>query len=68
MLQLRQMFAVKTAEFSEALLAILSIKVAFYDNGQVRDVPSTYDFDAVLVFQPVPRGADKEGNTEAFRT
>ena len=34
MLRLRQVFAAKTAEFREALSAILGVKVAFYDNGQ----------------------------------
>jgi hypothetical protein len=36
MLRLRQVFAAKTADFHEALSAILGIKVAFYNNGQVR--------------------------------
>jgi len=36
MLRLRQVFAAKTAEFREALSAILGVKVAFYDNGKVR--------------------------------
>ena len=36
MLRLRQVFAAKTAEFCEALSAILGIKVTFYDNRKVR--------------------------------
>ena len=51
-LSLRQVFAAKTAEFREALSAILGVKVAFYDNGQVR-VTSQYDHGAAFVFQPV---------------
>jgi mitotic spindle assembly checkpoint protein MAD1 len=47
MLRLRQVFAAKTAEFHEALSAILGVKVAFYDNGQVR-VTSQYDLGAAL--------------------
>jgi len=49
---MRQVFAAKTAEFREALSAILGVKVAFYDNGQVR-VTSQYDLGAAFVFQPV---------------
>ncbi|KAI9432372.1 hypothetical protein H4582DRAFT_2113167 [Lactarius indigo] len=44
-LHLRQVFASKTAEFREALSAILDVKLAFYDNGQVRGttpVPHSY--------------------------
>jgi mitotic spindle assembly checkpoint protein MAD1 len=66
MLRLRQVFAAKTTEFREALSAILGIKVAFYDNGQVR-VTSQYDLGAAFVFQPAPRGAGKDGNTGAAR-
>jgi len=32
MLRLRQVFAAKSAEFREALSAILGVKIAFYDN------------------------------------
>jgi mitotic spindle assembly checkpoint protein MAD1 len=46
-LRLRQVFAVKTAKFREALSAILGVKVAFYDNGQVQ-VTSQYDLGAHL--------------------
>jgi len=56
MLRLRQVFAAKTAEFREALSAILSVNVVFYDNGQVR-VTSQYDLGAAFVFQPAPRDA-----------
>jgi len=51
MLRLRQVFAAKTAEFREALSAILGVKVAFYDNGQVR-VTSQYDLGAAFILQP----------------
>jgi mitotic spindle assembly checkpoint protein MAD1 len=51
MLRLRQVFTAKTAEFREALSAILGVKLAFYDNGQVR-VTSQYDLGAAFVFQP----------------
>ncbi|KAH8978120.1 MAD-domain-containing protein [Lactarius hatsudake] len=54
MLRLRQVFAGKTAEFREALSAILGVKLAFYDNGQVR-VTSQYDLGAAFVFQPAPK-------------
>jgi len=68
MLRLRQVFAAKTTEFREALSAILGIKVAFYDNGQVR-VTSQYDLGAAFVFQPSPRDRDaaKDGNAGAAR-
>ena len=48
------MFAAKTAEFGKALSAVLGIKVAFYDNGQVR-ITSQYNLGAAFVFQPAPR-------------
>ncbi|KAH9058958.1 mitotic checkpoint protein-domain-containing protein [Lactarius deliciosus] len=57
MLRLRQVFAGKTAEFREALSAILGVKLAFYDNGQVR-VTSQYDLGAAFIFQP----AQKDGS------
>ena len=61
MLRLRQVFAAKTAEFREALSAILGVKVAFYDNGQLR-VTSQYDLGTVFFFQPAPRDpATKDG-------
>jgi len=61
MLPLRQVFAAKTAEFCEALLAILGRKVAFYDNGQVW-ATSQYSVGAAFVFQPAPRDlAAKDG-------
>ena len=60
MLHLRQMFAAKTAEFREALSAILGVKVAFYDNRQVR-VTSQYDLGTAFVFRPVPRDGAKDG-------
>jgi len=61
MLPLRQVFAAKTAEFCEALLAILGRKVAFYDNGQVW-ATSQYSVGAAFVFQPAPRDlATKDG-------
>jgi mitotic spindle assembly checkpoint protein MAD1 len=50
---LRQVFAPKTAEFREALLAILDVKVAFCDNGQVR-VTLQRDLGAAFVFRPAP--------------
>jgi mitotic spindle assembly checkpoint protein MAD1 len=52
--------AAKTAEFREALSAILGVKVAFYDNGQVR-VTSQYDLGTVFVFQPAPRDPATKG-------
>jgi mitotic spindle assembly checkpoint protein MAD1 len=56
MLRLGQVFAAETAEFRKALLVILGVKVAFYDNRQVR-VMSQYDLGAAFVFQPAPRDA-----------
>jgi mitotic spindle assembly checkpoint protein MAD1 len=58
-LRLRQVFVAKTAEFREALSAILGVKVAFYDNGQVR-VTSQYDLGAAFIFQPAPWDAAKD--------
>ena len=55
MLRLQQVFAAKTTEFREALSAILGVKLAFYDNGQVR-VTLQYDLGAASVFQPAPSG------------
>jgi len=63
LLRLRQVFAAKTAEFREALSAILGVKVAFYDNGQVR-VTSQYDLGAAFVFQPAPRDRGSSGSGE----
>jgi mitotic spindle assembly checkpoint protein MAD1 len=60
MLRLRQVFAAKSAEFREALSAILGVKIAFYDNGQVR-VTSQYDLGAAFVFQPAPGGGKSGG-------
>jgi mitotic spindle assembly checkpoint protein MAD1 len=60
MLRLRQVFAAKTTEFREALSAILGVKVAFYDNGQVR-VTSQYDLGAAFVFQPTGGGTGGGG-------
>jgi mitotic spindle assembly checkpoint protein MAD1 len=48
---LTQVFRSKSAEFREAIASILGLKLAFYDNGQVR-VTSVYDFNAAFVFQP----------------
>ncbi|KAH8986753.1 hypothetical protein EDB86DRAFT_2953106, partial [Lactarius hatsudake] len=59
-LRLRQVFAGKTAEFHEALSAILGVKLAFYDNGQVR-VTSQYDLGAAFVFQPALKDASGGG-------
>ena len=46
-----QIFRSKSAEFREAIASILGLKLAFYDNGQVR-VTSMYDLNAAFVFQP----------------
>jgi mitotic spindle assembly checkpoint protein MAD1 len=63
MLRLRQVFAAKTAEFREALSAILSVNVVSYDNAQVR-VTSQYDLGAAFVFQPAQQdAATKDGGT-----
>lgn len=45
------MFTAKSAEFRDAIAAILGLKLAFYPNGQVR-VTSMYDLGASFVFQP----------------
>src|SRR6266852_7265690 len=60
MLRLRQVFTAKTAEFREALSAILGVKLAFYDNGQVR-VTSQYALGAAFVFQPAKASRAGEG-------
>ncbi|KAH9010496.1 mitotic checkpoint protein-domain-containing protein [Lactarius deliciosus] len=57
---LRQVFAGKTSEFREALSAILGVKLAFYDNGQVR-VTSQYDLGAAFIFQPAPKDGSGGG-------
>ncbi|KAH9062500.1 mitotic checkpoint protein-domain-containing protein [Lactarius deliciosus] len=57
---LRQVFVGKTAEFREALSAILGVKLAFYDNGQVR-VTSQYDLGAAFIFQPAPKDGSEGG-------
>jgi len=59
MLRLRQVFAAKMAEFCEALSAILSVKVAFYNNRQVR-VTLQYDLGTAFVFQPALWDAAKD--------
>ncbi|KAI0294902.1 mitotic checkpoint protein-domain-containing protein [Multifurca ochricompacta] len=61
MLRLRQVFTAKTAEFRETLSAILGVKIAFYDNGQVR-VTSQYDLGAAFVFQPARGGGGSGGS------
>ena len=55
MLRLRQVFAAKTAESRETLSAILGVKVAFSDNGQVR-VKLQYDLGAAFVFSACTAG------------
>ena len=68
MLRLRQVFTAKTAEFREALSAILGVKLAFYDNGQVR-VTSQYDLGAAFVFQPAKASSGAgEGEGEGAGT
>src|SRR6266403_640188 len=66
MLRLRQVFTAKTAEFREALSAILGVKLAFYDNGQVR-VTSQYDLGAAFVFQPAARSSEGAGGGDGAR-
>ena len=51
LLRLQQVFTAKSAEFRDAIAAILGLKLAFYPNGQVR-VTSVYDLAASFVFQP----------------
>ncbi|THH06328.1 hypothetical protein EW145_g4160 [Phellinidium pouzarii] len=60
LLRLQQVFAAKSAEFRDALAALLGLKLAFYPNGQVR-ITSVYDLSASFVFQPAAKlkgGAD----------
>ncbi|KAI0052786.1 MAD-domain-containing protein [Auriscalpium vulgare] len=54
MLRLRQVFTAKSAEFREAIGAIMGVKLAFQQNGTVR-VTSQYDLNAAFVFQPTSR-------------
>jgi len=61
MLRLRLVFAAETDEFREALSVILGVKVAFYDNAQVR-VTSQNDLCAAFAFQPAPRDVAKDGS------
>jgi mitotic spindle assembly checkpoint protein MAD1 len=65
MLRLRWIFTAKTAGFLEALLAMLGIKVAFYDSGRV-PVTSQYGLGTAFVFH-APRGTGKDGNTGVSR-
>jgi mitotic spindle assembly checkpoint protein MAD1 len=53
-------FTSKSAEFREAIAAILGVKLAFYPNGQVR-VTSIYDLCASFVFQPTTPAAVASG-------
>ena len=64
MLRLRLVFAAESAESREALLAILGVKVAFYDNAHVRVTSQKRQNDlcAAFVFQPAPRDAAKDGS------
>jgi len=55
--RLQQIFTSKSAEFREAIAAILGVKLAFYPNGQVR-VTSMYDLNASFVFQPTKGDVD----------
>ncbi|KAH7907699.1 mitotic checkpoint protein-domain-containing protein [Hygrophoropsis aurantiaca] len=67
LLRLQQVFTSKSAEFREAIAAILGVKLAFYPNGQVR-VTSMYDLSASFVFQPAPRGGSGGGTNTAEGT
>ncbi|KAF9264083.1 hypothetical protein L218DRAFT_972665 [Marasmius fiardii PR-910] len=51
LLRLKEIFNSKSAEFREAVGALLGIKLAFYPNGQVR-ITSLYDMTATFVFSP----------------
>ncbi|KAH8113193.1 mitotic checkpoint protein-domain-containing protein [Phellopilus nigrolimitatus] len=51
LLRLQEVFTAKSAEFRDAIAAVLGLKLAFYPNGQVR-VTSVYDLGASFVFQP----------------
>ena len=64
MLCLQRVFVAKTAEFREALSAILGVKLAFYDNGQIR-VTSQYDLGTAFVFQPAPASGPGAGGGAA---
>jgi mitotic spindle assembly checkpoint protein MAD1 len=59
-------FAAKTAEFREALSAILGIKVTFCNYGQVR-ATSQYDLGTAFVLQPAVRDVTKDDNAGAAR-
>ncbi|KAI0031025.1 MAD-domain-containing protein [Vararia minispora EC-137] len=57
--RLQEVFTAKSAEFREAIASIMGVKLAFYQNGQVR-VTSYYDLNASFVFQPI--SSKKEGS------
>ncbi|KAI5116610.1 hypothetical protein M0805_004829 [Coniferiporia weirii] len=62
LLRLQQVFAGKSAEFRDALEALLGLKFAFYPNGQVR-ITSLYDVSASFVFQPSARSRGSGAGT-----
>ena len=60
-------FCRQDGRVSRGTLGDPQLKVAFYDNGQVR-VTSQYDLGAAFVFQPAPRdAATKHGGTRNSR-
>ncbi|KIY68425.1 MAD-domain-containing protein [Cylindrobasidium torrendii FP15055 ss-10] len=58
LLRLQQVFASKSQEFREAIESILGVRLAFYQNGQVR-VTSSFDLRASFVFSPGAGGGGK---------
>lgn len=53
--RLKQIFQSKGDEFRDAIAAILGVKLAFFQNGNVR-VTSIYDLTTSFVFQPTKAG------------
>ncbi|CAK5278166.1 unnamed protein product [Mycena citricolor] len=60
--RLQEIFAAKAHEFRESIASLLGVKLAFFQNGQVR-VTSLYDESATFVFKPA-EGASSSGNMQ----
>ncbi|KAJ7701808.1 spindle assembly checkpoint component Mad1 [Mycena rosella] len=53
--RLKEVFASKADEFKESIAALLGVKLAFFQSGQVR-VTSLYDLSTTFVFKPASAG------------
>ncbi|KAJ7628640.1 MAD-domain-containing protein [Roridomyces roridus] len=55
--RLKEIFSSKAEEFKDSVAALLGVKLAFFQSGQVR-VTSLYDLSATFVFKPSPNGLE----------